>query len=151
MDRPFPRSARVESSSTVFDPSPGLSASPNEDLNRKSSGTHGLAALTAPTHLITKTRSVRLRDKTACVPEAGTPEKGQCARLRSISTGCFHRLMPVVAPFSTRNLTTRSNFSDVAASSAVRPSVLAALTSMPRSTASLTVSSTSVSRSLRSG
>src|SRR5437667_7896215 len=60
-------------------------------------------------------------------------------------------VVPGLAPFSTRNLTTVSYWRALAASSAVRPSVLAAFTSTPSSAASLTASRVSASRSRRGG
>src|SRR5262249_47655114 len=54
-----------------------------------------------------------------------------------------------VAPRARRNVTTVSYLAALAASSAVRPSVFAAFTSTPSSTASLTASSATASRSAR--
>jgi hypothetical protein len=60
MDRPLPRSAGVESGSTVCDPSQGVIGKPNERLELKDGGQRVCRA-------------------------AATPAQGQCARLRSIS------------------------------------------------------------------
>src|ERR1700687_5077260 len=62
---------------------------------------------------------------------------------------CPFLLVPGMAPFSTRNVTTVSYLRAFAASSAVRPSVLAALISTPSSVSSFTASSVSASRSPR--
>jgi hypothetical protein len=60
-------------------------------------------------------------------------------------------LRPALAPCARRNWTTDSYLRFRAASRAVRPSVLTALTSTPSSAVNLTASSVSPSRSLRSG
>ena len=63
-----------------------------------------------------------------------------------LTPAAYFPVVPARAPCSTRNVATRSNFRARAASSAVRPSVFAALTSTPCSTAMATASSIRASR-----
>src|SRR4249920_2919195 len=86
-------------------------------------------------------------------------KRGVCRRAGS-GLGAEGQLAPspyccceprLFAPFCWRYRTTDSYFNALAASSAVRPSVFAALTSTPCSTISVTASSINRSRSPRSG
>src|SRR5262245_14311277 len=87
----------------------------------------------------------------AATATAQHDNRGQTRLVNDMMIGYFRSAAPDLAPFSPRNFTTVSYLSALAASSAVRPSRSAALTSTPDAAASFTASRVSASRSPRFG